>query len=84
MMESCGFTNVRSYGWGFTGSYAFLRRPGVRKLWRETVGRLRTGGGEEEASGPEAPTDAPLTGALGHRRTALWFADNVGVLARKV
>ena len=82
LVESCGFKVVRSYGWGFTGSFAFLRRPGVRRLWLRTMGRLqsaRGSGGEI----PETDEAAPLTGTMGQRRAALWLVDNVGVLAQK-
>ena len=82
LVESCNFKVVRSYGWGFTGSFVFLRRPGVRRLWiraMQNIRKFRGNGGESEA----ADEAAPITGTMGQKRSALWLVDNVGVLAQK-
>jgi SAM-dependent methyltransferase len=82
LVESCNFRVIRSYGWGFTGSFVFLRRPGVRRLWIRVMKGLRS---LRRASDENVVTDeaAPITGTMGQKRYALWLVDNVGVLAQK-
>jgi len=82
LVSSCNFKVIRSYGWGFTGSFVFLRRPGIRRMWIRVAQGLRSvrgAGGRSEAT-DEA---APITGTMGQKRYALWLVDNVGVLAQK-
>jgi len=92
LVEQSGFRVLRSYGWGFTGSYPVLRRKGVRRLWV----RLRSIGRgnqeqekedntsiEEDGTSAEISTVA-MTGAMGQRRASLYVVDNVGVLAQKL
>lgn len=82
LVNASGFSVVKSYGWGFAGSFALLRRPGVRRFWLKTAGRLRSGAKPPEQGG-EIDAAAPITGTMGQKRAMLWVVDNVGVLAQR-
>ncbi|MDO8736511.1 MAG: class I SAM-dependent methyltransferase, partial [Thermoleophilia bacterium] len=99
LVEHGGFKVLRSYGWGFTGSFPVLRRQGVRRLWMSirrkgggpngAGGKLDAGGSESAAVTNEADSDpaistVAMTGAMGQRRASLYVVDNVGVLAKKI